>query len=176
MLGPAGAFACFAAGTGAGLLLRSRCHDRLHALQAWADALQVMGLLLEEERLPLGELLLQTARGLGKQGAAAQVRERLAHAGEAIQAAPSLTLSQAYEAAAKACPIPGEQGEEQGHLALLFGRLGSGTAAMRRQAVLASAKRFGPLVEKAGTKAEQTGKLYAQLGALGGLMLGIALW
>jgi hypothetical protein len=135
-----------------------------------------MGLLLKEERLPLGDLLRETARGLARQGAAAQVRARLTNAGEAILSAPSLTLSQAYEAAVKACPIAGEQGEEQGHLALLFGQLGSGTAAMRHQAVVAAAKRFELLVEKARTKAEQTGKLYAQLGTLGGLMLGIALW
>jgi len=176
MLGPAGAFACFAAGTGAGLLLRNRCHDRFHALEAWRDALEVMGLLLQEERLPLGELLCQTAHGLARQGAAAQVRARLLHTGEAILSAPSLTLSQAYEAAVKTCPISGEQAEEQGHLILLFGQLGSGSAAMRHQAVMAAMKHFGLLVEKARSKAEDTGKLYARLGALGGLMLGIALW
>lgn len=176
MLGVTGAFACFAAGTGVGLLLRGRCHDRLHALEAWADALQAMGLLLREERLPLGELLYQAAQGLPGRGTAAQVRERLLHAGNAIQEAPSLTLAQAYGTAREAHPISGEQGEEKTHLALLFRQLGSGSAAMRLQAVTAAQKRFEPLAQKARTKAEQTGKLYAQLGALGGLMVGIALW
>lgn len=176
MLGVTGAFACFAAGTGAGLLLRSRCYDRLHALEAWGDALQTMGLLLREERLPLGDLLHQAAQGLAGHGTAAQVRERLLHAGKAIQAAPSLTLAQAYAAARDAHPIAGEQREEQDHLALLFRQLGSGSAAMRLQAVTAATRRFEPLAQKAKTKAEQTGRLYAQLGALGGLMLGIALW
>lgn len=176
MLGPTGAFACFAAGTGAGLLLRSRCHYRLQSLEAWQEALQAMGLLLREERLPLGELLHQAAQGLPGHAAAAQVRGRLLEAGKAIQAAPSLTLAQAYFAARQAHPMAGEQSEEKDLLALLFRQLGSGSAAMRLQAVTGANRRLEPLAQKAKTKAEQTGKLYAQLGALGGLMLGIALW
>ena len=100
------------------------------------------------------------------------MRERLLHAGH--PGGPSLTLAQPRTA--EAHPIPGEQGEEKTHLALLFRQLGSGSAAMRLQAVTAAEKRFEPLAQKARTKAEQTGKLYAQLGALGGLMVGIALW
>ncbi len=176
MLGATGAFACFAAGTGLGLWLRSRCQQHLQTLEAWADALQAMGLLLEEERLPLGDLLWQSAQGLESQGTSGQVRARLSHAAKQLEEKPSRTLSQAYLEACKAYPLQCEQAEEQGHLALLFRQMGSGTSAMRSQAVTACGRRLALLIEKARQKAEQTGKLYAQLGVLGGLMLAIALW
>lgn len=176
MLGAAGALCCFAACTGAGLLLRDRCRERLAGLMGWADALGAMKLLFSEERLPMDELLGEASRGVASGGMEGKVRLRLEKTAGALRAEPSLTVEEAYEMACAQVPMTAEGQEEKAALQLLFRQLGSGTAAMREKAVDGCLKRMEIGCEKARVKAEQSGALYAKLGALGGLMLAIALW
>ncbi len=176
MLGAPGAFACFAACTGVGLLLRARCQDRARLLLAWGDALGTMGLLLEEERLPLPSLLDMAGEALPLQGPEGQVHRRLQQTARLLEEKPRLTLQEAYQAACGLHPIPCEKPEERQLLTQLFSQLGVGTAAMRGRGVMGCERRLRALQEKAEQKAEGAGKLYAKLGMLGGLMLAIALW
>ncbi len=176
MLGGFGALCCFAACTGVGLMARDRCRERLDALMAWTDALSAMRLLFREERLPMDELLLECAKAADSHGAAGKVRQRLQGAGRGLALEPSLTVAEAYGRACRDTPLPAEGQEEKSALDVLFRQLGSGTAAMREQAAAGCLRRLALTVEKAREKAEKSGQLYAKLGALGGLMLAIALW
>ena len=170
MLGLAGAAACLAGGTLLGLWASECCARRLRQLESWRDALAAMRLLLEEERLPMGELIAQSARAAGK-----GVRERLERTARQLAQSPRLTVAEAYEAAAREEPLS-EQSEEKEALRQLFSQLGSGTTAMRAQAAEACQRRLEPLIEAARAKAQLARALYVKLGLLCGLMAGIALW
>lgn len=176
MLGAAGAMCSLALCTGAGLWARQRARDRFETVLAWTELLESMRLLLSQERLPMHELLWQSARMGRTTGAGAKPSERVRQAGQALADAPSLTVAQAYAEACARYPISCEAQEEKLALETLFSQLSSGTAAMREQAVAGCLRRLQMTEEKARQKAEQSGTLYARLGALGGLMLGIALW
>jgi len=176
MLGATGAMCCFAACTGFGLMARDRACERLASLTAWCDGLETMRLLLSMERLPMDGLLRESACSVQEGGGAGLVRARLIKTAEHLTHEPSLTVADAYLHACGQVRLSGEGAEERAALELLFKALGSGTAEMREKAVESCMKRLSLCQEKAREKAERSGKLYAQLGALGGLALGIALW
>jgi len=176
MLGVTGAMCCFAACTGLGLMARDRVCERLASLTAWRDGLEAMRLLLSMERLSIDELLRESACSVQEGGAEGAVWARLTQTAEHLARAPSLTVADAYLYACKQIRLSCEEPEERAALTLLFKALGNGTAEMREKAVESCLKRLCLCHEKAREKAEKSGKLYAQLGALGGLMLGIALW
>ncbi len=176
MLGAAGALACFALCTGAGLVARDGARQRAYALMAWLDALHVMKLLLSEERLPMDALLCESARAVDEKGAAEKVRRRLERAGEQLRAEPALTVEEAYAGACREILMPFEDPQERGSLELLFRQLGGGTAAMREQAVKGALNRLGLICDKAREKADKAGALYGRLGLLGGLAMAIILW
>ena len=164
MIGAFGALACTAFCTFAGLYARDRCRTRLAALESWTAALATMRLLLEEERLPLDDLLDEASQAVRDTEAGHALR-RIA---SALTIDPSLTLMQAFDAA----PVE----TERAVLAACFRQMGSGTAAMRAQAVEQAQRKLTLCEERTRQKAETNGVLYAKLGLLGGLTLGIALW
>ena len=164
MIGAIGAMACVLVCTFAGFCARDRCNARLQELEQWSEALDVLRLLLEEERLPIDELLRETAGSIGDCNAAAILREASAR----LARSPSLTVSEAF-AGIPDVALPAE-------LAALFRQLGTGTAAMRMQAVEQARRRLERAAEQARKAAATNGALYAKLGLLGGLTLGVALW
>lgn len=176
MLGAVGAMCCFAFCTGLGLAARDRDRERLNALLAWQDALEAMRILLSMERLPMDDLIWQSAQSVAEKGTAGKVRAQLLATAENLAHAPSLTVAEAYAQACMQIRLPCEGQEERSALELLVGSLGNGTAEMRERAVASCLKRIALCSEKAREKAERSGKLYTELGVLGGLMLGIALW
>jgi len=176
MLGAAGAAACLALGTALGSWLRERRMLRFQMISAMMDALGGMRLFLEQERPALPELLsLSATCASGNTGGDLTAR-RLMLVSEALVRDPMLSLSDAYARACAQIPTPWEQADERAVLETLFAQLGSGTAAMREQAVSACLRRLKPIAQSAQTEAENGGKLCMQLGMLLGLMCGILLW
>ena len=164
MIGAVGAMACVLACTFAGFLAKDRCNARLASLEGWSEALDVLRLLLEEERLPIDELLRETADGIADCDASRALRtvaDRLARS-------PRLTVGEAF-AGVKPAHAPAE-------LSALFRQLGTGTVAMRAQAAEQARRRLERAAEQARKAAAVNGALYAKLGLLGGLTLGVALW
>ena len=176
MLGWAGAVGCAALGTALGLWLRERRFLRYRTLEAYMEALGRMQLLLEQERPSLPDLLCLCAsyvpHGAGREEAAG----RLMRASENLLRDPLAGLSDAYVHACLQIPIAWEQTEERSVLENLFSQLGNGSAIMRQQSVISCMKRLKPIAESARAEAEKSGILCAQIGALLGLMAGIALW
>ena len=176
MLGCAGALCCLAGGTALGSWMRDRRLSRWRMLQAQLDMLSGMRLLLEQERPALPELLLQCAGYAGAGMGADQAAQRLVTAANLLLQSPLQGVSSAYHSACIQIPAEWEKTEEQTILEQLFRQLGSGTAAMREQAVASCIRRLRPLEETARREAERGGKLCMQLGLLLGLMAGIAVW
>ncbi len=176
MLGAAGALCCLAAGTAMGSWLRIRRMTRYGTLQSALDMLAAMRLLLETERLSLPELLEGCADHTGAGDGAEKLSARLMETANTLRIQPLGSIAAAYESACAQHPMPWEQTEERDILQALFQQLGTGTAAMREQAVAACIRRLKPLCEQTRTDAEKGGKLCMQLGMLLGLMAGIALW
>lgn len=176
MLGAAGALCCFAGGTAIGFWMRERRLARLRMLHAQEDALGCMRMLLEQERPPLPELLRACAAGLSGAQGARQAAQRFRLAAERLEADPLSGAAGAYAAACAQIEAPWERAEERAAMELLFRQIGSGTASVREQCAAACLRRIRPLAERARTEAESGGRLCMQLGALLGLMAGIALW
>lgn len=176
MLGATGAMLCFGAGTAAGLYMRAARKRRLELLCAEADMLCGLKLLLCEERLGLGELVERCAALLPDGEAFAPLSRRLAATAAALKKQPLLGVAGAYARAADEHPIAWEGAEEREALTALFGRLGTGTAAMREQAAASCLRRIKPLIERARERSETGGRLCVRLCMLVGLMLGVALW
>ena len=95
---------------------------------------------------------------------------------EAVIRDPFLSLCDAYALACAQISASWEMAEEKEALQCLFSQLGSGTAAMREQAVAACLRRLRPLADEAYKEAQRGGRLCMQLGMILGLMAGIALW
>lgn len=176
MLGAAGALCCLAAGMALGSWMRDRRLTRFHMLQAEVESLGGMRLLLEQERPAMPELLAASAAYASGGTGAQTVAQRLMLASEMLAREPLLGMNGAYARACAMIPAPWEQAGERAAMETMFLQLGSGTAAMREQAVSACLRRLRPLLDAAQTDAEKGGKLCMQLGALLGLMAGIALW
>lgn len=176
MLGAAGTLCCLTAGTVLGIYLRDRRLARVQLLNGLTDVLTGMRLLLVQERLGMGELLNECAAYAPRHPGAVRVAERLRSTADILARNPLTGVEGAYVGACRQIPIPWEQAEERETLNNLFLQLGSGTAAMREQAVAACLRRLKPVAEQAQEKAEKGGKLCMQLGMLLGLMAGIALW
>lgn len=172
MLGAAGALCCLAAGTALGGWLRERRMARWRMLRSLTETVSLMQLLLEQERPPLPELLHRCAACAECDVSA----RRLTEAAQKLERDPLCGLETAYAHACEQIPAPWERAEERAAMERLFAQLGSGTAAMRRQAAVSCLHRLKPLAEHAQTEAEHGGRLCMQLGMLLGLMAGIALW
>lgn len=173
MLGAAGAILCMTAGTALGIAARERRYARLRLLEGELDALARMRLMLLEERLGLCRLLQELAESGTERGL---FSDRLLSCAGTLSGEPLTGLPEAYEKACRQLPASYEQKPEKQALAALFGQLGTGTAAMREQAVASCMRHLKPLMEQARVRAETGGKLCMQLGLLTGLMAGIALW
>lgn len=173
MLGAAGALLCMTAGTALGIAARERRYARQRLLESELDALARLRLMLLEERMGLGQLLTDLAGSGMERGLFAS---RLLQCAETLRREPLIGLGEAYERACRQLPAACEQKPEKLALTALFGQLGTGTAAMREQAVASCMRQLKPLLEQARARAESGGKLYMQLGLLLGLMAGIALW
>lgn len=176
MLGATGALCCIAAGTALGGWLRERRLARWRMLRALTEALGFMRLMLEQERLALPELLSQSAACAGAGLGSAEASARLMKAAEELVRNPIAGIACAYDSACAQVAAPWEQAEERQAMQQLFAQLGCGSAAMREQAVSSCLRRLRPLLEEAQQEAQRGGKLCMQLGALLGLMAGIALW
>lgn len=176
MLGIAGALCCLAAGTAMGSWMKMRRMMRLEMLSSTLEALNAMRMLLETERLPLPELLESSAEHAGGSEGGRMVRKRFCLAAQQLREDPLRSVGQAYAFACARCANGWEQKIEKTALESFFAQLGNGTAAMREQAAAACIRRLKPLCEQAQSDAERSGKLCMQLGALLGLMAGIALW
>lgn len=176
MLGATGALCCIAAGTALGGWLRERRQARWRMLRALVEALGFMRLMLEQERPALPELLTQSAACAGTGSGCTEAAKRLMLTAEGLVREPLSGVACAYAKACALIPAPWEQTEEKQAMENLFAQLGSGSAAMREQAVAACLRRLRPLLDAAQQEAERGGKLCMQLGALLGLMAGIALW
>ena len=172
MLGPAGALCCLTAGAALGSWMKQRRLLRLSFLRSAVDALCAMRLMLEEQRPALPELL----EGCAACASGEVLPQRLRLAARHLRQEPLAGVEGAWKAACAQTVVPWEQEEEKAALERLFIQLGTGTAAMREQAVAACLRRVKPLCEKAQQEAEKSGRLCMQLGLLLGLMAGIALW
>ena len=175
-LGAPGALCCLAAGTALGSWLRERRLARWRMLRALTEALGFMRLMLEQERPPLPELLNQSAACMGSGSGCDEVAKRFQRTAEEMVLQPLSGVACAYAKACAEIPMPWEQAEERCAMESLFAQLGSGTATMREQAAASCLRRLRPLLESAQTEAKRGGRLCMQLGALLGLMAGIALW
>lgn len=173
MLGAAGALLCMTAGTALGIAARERRYARLRLLECELDALARLRLMLLEERLGLCQLLTDCARGTVNGGLFAS---RLLLCAEKLTMEPLTRLDDAYQAACRQFPASWEQKPEKAALTALFSQLGTGTGAMREQAVASCMRHLKPLCEQARARSDSGGKLCMQLGLLLGLMAGIALW
>lgn len=176
MLGAAGALCCFVAGTALGGWMRMRRMTRLNMLQAELDMLSAMRLMLEQERPALPELLDACAVYAGAGEGAQLAEKRWMQTAKQLRQSPLEGVSEAYAFACAQTMTSWEQDEEKAALENLFAQLGSGTAAMREQAVAACIRKLRPACEKAQAEADKGGRLCMQLGMLLGLMAGIALW
>ena len=176
MLGAAGALACLMAGTAIGAYVNGRRQGRLALLRAQMDVLSGMRLMLAEERLRMADLLREGANRAPPGDAGALLQRRYALCAQFLDEQPLGGVAGAYLRALTQTPCPCERQEELAALDGLFRQLGSGTAAMREQAVAACLRRLKPIVEKAQESANTGGRLCLRLGMLLGLMAGIALW
>lgn len=176
MLGAAGALCCLAAGTALGSWMRMRRTSRLSMLRAELDALNAMRMMLEEERPALPELIEACAAYTGMGEGAELLARRLRQTAQNLRQSPLDGVSGAYAFACAQTMAAWEQEEEKSAMESLFAQLGSGTAAMREQAVAACMRKLKPVCERAQAEAEKGGRLCMQLGLLLGLMAGIALW
>lgn len=176
MIGLAGALCCLTLGTAVGSWMRERRLARLNMLRAEEEALGCMRLLLEQERLGLAELMVVSANYAPAGTGGEQVSRRLLAAADILEKEPLTGLERAYQRACERVPAPWERAEERSAMEALFMQLGSGTAAMRGQAVAACLRRLKPLSETAREEAKSGGQLCMRLGMLLGLMAGIALW
>ena len=120
----------------------------------------------------MDELLALTAQsaGLGE----CEVAARLSAAATLLRDQPRLTVGEAYLQAERRHLIEGERPLERELIRQLFSLLGQGSAQQRGQATTRTARALGELADEAGKKAKESGGLYARLGVLGGLALGIA--
>lgn len=169
--GAAGAMLCVAAGLAAGMAVRERWTARYAMLQQAQDMLARLRLMLQQERLGLCELLEECAQGLE-----GSMPQRFRQVADGLRKNPLLSLQEAYRLAEERVYCPGEERAEKEALRRLFGELGTGTAAMREEAVAACLRRLKPAVEDARKRRQTGGKLCVQLGLLAGLMAGIMLW
>lgn len=176
MLGAAGALGCLSLGTALGCWLKERRSSRCCMLSSWCEALGGMRLLLEQERLSMPDLLTTSATWASHGTGGEQVAKRLMLTAEAVIRDPFLSLCDAYALACAQISASWEMAEEKEALQSLFSQLGSGTAAMREQAVAACLRRLRPLADEAYKEAQRGGRLCMQLGMILGLMAGIALW
>ena len=176
MLGAAGALTCVLAGTALGSYLHDRKQARLRMLQAEQEALGGMRLLLQQERPAIGQLLRLSGAYVSTGYGADQVLRRLLATADRLDKEPASGLRDAYEAACQLIPMPFEKPEERSAMEQLFSRLGSGTAAMREEAVTACLRRLHPLLESVQASAAHSGRLCVQLGLVLGAMAGILLW
>lgn len=176
MLGAAGALCCLMAGTALGSWLRERRITRFQMLRAETEMLGGMRLMLEQERLSIPELLTISATYASNGSGAQEAARRFMLASEALVREPLVGLPAAYAQACARISAPWEQTEERSAMEQLFSQLGTGTAAMREQAVSACLRRLKPLVESSRVEAENGGRMCMQLGMLLGLMAGIILW
>ena len=176
MLGATGALVCVAAGTALGGWLRERRLARWRMLRALTEMLGFMRLMIAEERPALPDLLAQCAASAGMSPGSSEAARRFLLTSEELVRNPLSGLGCAYAKACAQVPVPWEQIEEKQALENLFAQLGSGTASMREQAVATCLRRLRPLMDGAQQEAERGGRLCMQLGALLGLMAGIALW
>lgn len=176
MIGLAGAICCLTLGTALGSWMRERRLARLNMLSAEEEALGCMRLLLEQERLGLAELLVVSANYAPAGTGGEQVSRRLLATADFLEREPLNGLEQAYQKACAAVQAPWERSGEREAMEAMFMQLGSGTAAMRTQAVAACLRRLKPLSEAAREEAKSGGQLCMRLGMLLGLMAGIALW
>jgi len=176
MLGAAGALCCLVGGTALGSWMRLRRMTRLNMLHSLMDMLNAMRLMLETERMALPDLLEACVDYAGAGDGAQVIRKRFCCAAQQLRQQPLEGVASAYVFACAQSQNAWEQEDERAALESLFAQLGSGTAAMREQAVAACIRRLKPVCEKAQAEAEKGGKLCMQLGLLLGLMAGIALW
>ena len=174
MLGMAGAVCCLAAGTATGSWMKMRRMARWKMICAEMEALQAMRLMLETERPALPELLDACAGYTGE--GEGMVKKRLMLTAQHLRQEPAEGIGAAYAFACAQTMTAWEQAEEKEALESLFAQLGSGTAAMREQAVAVCIRKLKPVCERAKTEAERAGRLCMQLGLLLGMMAGIALW
>ncbi len=174
MLGMAGAVCCLAAGTATGSWMKMRRMARWKMICDELEALQAMRLMLETERPALPELLEACAdyTGVGE----GTVEKRIRLTAQQLRQEPLEGIGAAYTFACAQTMTAWEQDEEKEAMESLFAQLGSGTAAMREQAVAACIRKLKPVCERARTEAERAGRLCMQLGLLLGMMAGIALW
>ena len=173
MLGAAGTLLFMAGGTALGIALRERRYARLRLMEEALESLGYLRLLLLEERLGLCQLLLETAAYRKERGF---FSKRLETTARILEREPLTGLLQAYRRGCQEEARSWEGAEERAVMENLFSQLGTGTAAMREQAVACAMRRLRPLMDEARRQAERGGKLYMQLGLLLGLMVGIALW
>jgi len=174
MLGLAGAVCCLAAGTATGSWMKMRRMARWKIICAQLEALQAMRLMLETEKPALPDLLEASAVCAG--GGEETFPRRLRLTAQQLRREPADGIGAAYAVACAQTLTGWEQAEEKDALENLFSQLGSGTAAMREQAVAACIRRLKPVCDAAKAEAERAGRLSMQLGLLLGLMAGIALW
>ena len=164
MLGLAGAVLCTLAGAAVGGALKERQHARLRLLESESEMLAQLRILLIEERMGLGQLLVECA-ALGGDSLFAR---RLRYTAKALDQEPLGGLERAYGKASDALPLYAETREDKAAMLHLFRQLGYDNVIC-----FAPVK---PVVEQARKSAHTGGKLCMQLGVLLGLMLGIALW
>jgi len=159
-----------------GCWLRERRAARSCMLSSLCEVLGGMRLLLEQERLSIPDLLITSATWAAHGTGGEETARRLMLTAEALIRDPFSSLPDAYALACAQIPAPWEQAEEKEALACLLSQLGSGTAAMREQAVAACMRRLRPIEEEARKEAQRGGRLCMQLGMILGLMAGIVLW
>ncbi|MBE5793804.1 MAG: hypothetical protein E7323_03880 [Clostridiales bacterium] len=169
--GAAGAMLCIAAGLAAGMAVRERLLARHMLLHQTQDMLARLRLMLQQERLGLLELLEECCAARG-----GVMPERFRAVAAMVRQKPLLALREAYQRAEQQIPCPGEKNCDKEALRQLFCELGTGTAAMREEAVAACLRRLKPAMEETEKHHRSGGKLCVQLGLLAGLVAGIMLW
>ncbi len=156
--------------TAIGLTAAHRARARAQTLAAWQTVLQTLLLLLRQERMPMDELL-----ALSSQSAApCEVTKRLCETAALLRTQPSRTVADAYRTVERRYPAEGERPLERELIHQLFLLLGQGSAEQRAQAVRRTAQAVAELAQESRKKAKESGALYARLGVLGGLALGVA--
>lgn len=157
------ALGCGVLGTVASLSLQKR--EKL--LSAWLLALSRMELTLKSQRLPIHGVL---ESGVGEHPL---IDARLTRAAKTLKDTPSATLLDAWNEAVQAIPCAYEKDEEKTLLEKLFKELGAGMLEKRREAVSQGLIALGAVRQKALEAQEKNGRLYRNLGWLGGLALAL---